>query len=396
MLTTAKIKYVLLFTILIIVCATGCTGCGKKINTHNETIVAVSVNTDKTDNMDIYEFVDSIQFIKLQTTDDNLIADLNRVFFDDDKIIVIDKRGMQILIFDNKGLFIRKISKVGIGPGEYVSMSAGLYDPNKKNIIVYDGQAFKMLFYTLKGDLIREINNFSNNTVIRDIINLPNGNFLCYTFDYTSQQVGKEASGLWEVDSLGKYIRSFFSYETLYPAIMNYANSCFTRLPEGVISFKDALSNDLYYFEKGNLKKDISYILKNYNREEFIGESLAKKFTTSITSQNKGSYIFTEWTDMDHLFYTIYSKADSKTVLIYPAEHLWSTNKVVKPIHNGFIDSNNFEALVTSISGASIVDFIKDSQALPEVKNKLQEMVIGMNENEIMDMNPILQLLYIK
>jgi hypothetical protein len=339
-----------------------------------------------------------VQFIKLQTTDDNLIGGINNLFFFDNRIVVVDKKEHQVLIFDDEGNFKNSIKRRGQGPGEYVSMSTVLFDPKEGNIIVHDARLFKMLFFSMEGRLIREIPNFCKNTIIRDIINLPDGNFLCYTHDYTLEKVGHKASGLWEVDSLGNYIQSFFCYKTLYPAIFNYSNSYFTRLSENVIGLRDALTNDVYHIENGKLHTHISYKISSYDRNKYAGNTYTdEKITTSLTHQDKGNYIFTEWTDLDNIFYTVHSKKDfDKTYLIYPAKNLFSDRKVIEPLNFGFIDSNNYEALIAALSGASLLDFMKYNQASDEIKDKIQNIITDMSEDEIEDMNPILQLLYIK
>jgi hypothetical protein len=376
-----------------------CEGCGRRENKDShESVVTINIDTNKATKIDISEFVDSVQFIKLQTTNDNLIRGINNLFFFNNQIVVVDKKEHQVLIFNDEGIFKNSIKKRGRGPGEYVSMSTVLFDPKEGNIIVYDARSFKMLFFSMEGGLIREISNFCKNTLVRDIINLPDGNFLCYTYDYTEKKVGHKASGLWEVDSLGNYIQSFFCYETLYPAIFNYSNSYFTRLSENVVGLRDALTNEVYYIEKGKLHTHISYKISNYDRNKYAGDTYTeKKFTTSLTHQDKENYIFTEWTDLDNIFYTIHSKKDfDKTNLIYPAKNLFSDRKVIEPLNFGFIDSNNYNALITILSGTSLLDFIKDNQASDEIKDKIQNIIADMSKDEIEDMNPVLQLLYIK
>jgi hypothetical protein len=106
--------------------------------------------------------------------------------------------------------------------------------------------------------------------------------------------------------------------------------------------------------------------------------------------------IFTIWGDGIEKFVTVYSKTEHKNVLIYPKKMFWSERKIVEPLGLIFIDSNNHKILVSTITGDNIVDFLKDNNASITVKNELKELVKDMNEREITDMNPVLQLLYIK
>jgi hypothetical protein len=356
---------------------------------------AVEIDIHQAKKKNISEFVDSVRYIKLQTTKDNLIGYISKVFFTDDRIIVEDSQAEQILIFDNKGIFLDKIRRKGQGPGEYTNLSRSLYDPVHKIIMMYGEH--KMLFYNLNGENIREISNFNNNAIIRDIINLPNGNFLCYTYDLSPEKVGNEASGLWEVDNSGNFIRSFFTYEKLYPIMHTFSNSYFTLLPQGKIGLRDAVFDGIYHYENGRLRKYISYEVKNNNRYKYEGTTfIEENFITSLSSQDKGNYIFTKWTDLRERFCSVFSKKDQTTVLIYPMKNFWVTNNLVVPVNFDFIDSNKSEVLLTAISGDAILNAIKENNISPEIKETLRKTIEEMEENEIVEINPVLQLLYIK
>jgi hypothetical protein len=384
-----------IFYLLLIIFFAGCKG--KKEEISKDNIINIVIDTDNSKKADISEYIDSVRYIKLQTTDDNLISFIQKIFFLDDKIIVTDGQGRQILIFDEKGHFLNKIKKSGRGPGEYVAMRASLFDCASRSIIIYDGALFKMLFYTLDGKFIKEISKFNDNALIRDMINLPNGNFLCYTYDLTPKDVGEKASGLWEVDSSGNFVRSFFTIEELYPVLYNTSNSQFTLLPGGTISIKDAVWSHIYHFDDGDsLKKYISYEIKGNILNSLKGVSFStENYITSWTSQDKGNFVFTLWTNFKERFFTVYSKKDGKNILIYPEKMFWTERKIVEPAGINFINSNNPNILVSAIIGDDIVDFLKDNNASAEIKNELQELIKGMSEAEITDMNPVLQILYV-
>jgi hypothetical protein len=388
-----KVRYI--FYILLIIFFAGCKG---KENNAKTEVINIIIDTDNSEKVDISEYVDSVKYIKLQTTDDNLIGYIKRVFFLEDRILVTDGQIPQILIFDNEGNFLNKIKKTGQGPGEFIGIVASLFDCVSKSIIIYNRKLRKMLFFTLDGEFIKEITRFNDNALIRDMINLPNGNFLCYTYDLTPKEVDEKASGLWEVDSSGNFIRSFFTLEDLYPVIYNGDNSQFTLLPDGKISIKDAIWSNIYHFEGDSLRKCISYKIKGNALNSLRGNSYSpEKYTSSLTSQDKGNYIFTLWSDgTPDGFYTVYSKKDDKNVLIYPKKMFWEERKFVEPSGMSFTDSNNFNALVSSITGDDIFDFLKDNNASSKTKNDLNELIKGMNGKEITDMNPVLQLLYVK
>jgi hypothetical protein len=95
-------------------------------------------------------------------------------------------------------------------------------------------------------------------------------------------------------------------------------------------------------------------------------------------------------------FYTVYSKKNDHTALVYPAKKFWASDRVAEPNAFNCIDSNLSGVLVTSIAGTAIPDIMANENVSPEIKEKLQKIVHGMSEKDIEDMNPVLQLLYVK
>ena len=360
--------------------------------------VIVDINLHNSRNYTIFELIDSVRLIQLETTDESLIGFISKIYFDDNKLIVFDISQKQVLVFNEDGTFINKIHNVGQGPGEYVAMDCGLYDNINKNIIIYGGK--KMLYYTLEGKLIREISRFNNNAIIRDLVNLPNGNFLCYTYDLRQKDVGKNASGLWKVDSEGNFIHSFFTIKELYPIIYNQDNSCLQLLPGNRIMIRDAQFNEIYYLDNDSLKRIITHKIRNDVLPSFKGLTFTEeKYIKSLSSQEKENYIITFWTDKVERFYTVYNKITEENILIYPSSSLWQTFNAVQPTswNMNFIDNNKYDILITALSGEAIIDYLNTEHNISSsIHDTLKEIIEGMSESEILEMNPALQLLYVK
>jgi len=79
------------------------------------------------DNPTIYEwssFVDSISFLKLQTTDKSIIGQIDDILFMDSAIVIVDKRIAQaVFLFDYNGRYKTKLSHMGNGPKEYLNLT---------------------------------------------------------------------------------------------------------------------------------------------------------------------------------------------------------------------------------------------------------------------------------
>ena len=92
-------------------------------STKNSTIETIPVFSNYTAELPFSAFVDTIELIPLETTEDNLIGEITRVIFNDGKYYIRSTNGMQnpkLFVFNENGKYIQKISKQGVGPGEYI------------------------------------------------------------------------------------------------------------------------------------------------------------------------------------------------------------------------------------------------------------------------------------
>jgi hypothetical protein len=95
----------------------------------------------------------------METKDECLIGRVNEVQVFDGYIYVLDAlQAKSLFVFDMTGKFIRKIGRLGNGPGEYSSISDFTIDPLNKEIYILDNN--KLHKYKTDG-------NFVNSTVIQ-------------------------------------------------------------------------------------------------------------------------------------------------------------------------------------------------------------------------------------
>ena len=163
----------------------------------------------------------------------------------------------------------------------------------------------------MAGDFIKEINQFSESAVIRDIINLPNGNFLCYCFDFSD---GYKYAGLWEVDSKGEFLKMHLDRKYGYPFVLNEDYSYLYPMDDGVgLSCGDV--NEIYHFRQDSLYKYLSYEIKNGMSIEDVKNNKISKgdgYVSKIKTQEKGNILLTEWSDEENRsFISLFSKKDN-------------------------------------------------------------------------------------
>lgn len=103
------------------------------------------------------EVADSVEYIKLETSSDALIGDI-RTFRITDKYIFVACRGQKCaLMFDRGGKFIRKLGKIGQGPGEILGV----------HILTANDSLIYISSYNIGGKLY--VYNVTNNKFVKTI-----------------------------------------------------------------------------------------------------------------------------------------------------------------------------------------------------------------------------------
>ncbi|GAB6011599.1 6-bladed beta-propeller [Viscerimonas tarda] len=115
----------------------------------------IDLNVTDTISNDLYDSIDSINIIRLESTNESIIGVINKVYIAQDKIFVIDYfKSKAIFAFDLNGNFLYKIDKTGQGPGEYISINMAHIVNNTINILDY--MSWKLISYDLTGNLLYE------------------------------------------------------------------------------------------------------------------------------------------------------------------------------------------------------------------------------------------------
>ncbi len=97
--------------------------------------------------------------IQLETTEESLIKYISKIFLSEDWIVIADDFGNSVLVFDQYGAFVSRISNQGGAPGEYLRLSDIFVDFGEGIVYILDGfESKKMLKFSLAGEFIEELN----------------------------------------------------------------------------------------------------------------------------------------------------------------------------------------------------------------------------------------------
>ena len=134
-------------------------GCGGKQSNNDFVIIDVLKNYPKKEIM-LQDFAD-VEYIPLESADDEFLNDGMVHFINNEFIILRNRKDRNaILIFDrHTGKALKKISRQGQGPEEYITVINIVFDEDRRELFVADGLGSrKILVYDLDGQFKRRIN----------------------------------------------------------------------------------------------------------------------------------------------------------------------------------------------------------------------------------------------
>ncbi len=201
-------KYILLNIFVIVCCSSGCKDENKEYKkkelSSNNRILKMLATAETYEN--IFK-LDKI--IDLETTKESLIGEIEDILIlKGKKILILDKSNAKILLFDSNGKFITKIGKKGMGPGEYIR--PGPFAAGNNKIAIYSRPG-KLLLFTLKGELIDEI-NFNKNKwriVAKRMIAFRNDLYLYNTNIYYNVGIDGKRNIVFRLKNFTNYDKSF-------------------------------------------------------------------------------------------------------------------------------------------------------------------------------------------
>ena len=110
------------------------------------------INKDRPIELDIYDIVDSISYIPLETSEKCLLGELQRTKRDGDFYFVEDTKGL--FVFGKDGRFLNEIGHKGNAPGEYLYMDNFYLDRKNKQVCIINNVQKRILRYAYDGTYI--------------------------------------------------------------------------------------------------------------------------------------------------------------------------------------------------------------------------------------------------
>jgi hypothetical protein len=116
----------------------------------------VKVNPNQAGILDYRDHFVSTEIISLETNEESLIAQIDKLYYTNDGIIIFDQKAMNIFLFDTDGKFIRKIGSRGAGPDEYSFINDIQFSPSETVIYAHERFRNSIYKYSLSGELLEK------------------------------------------------------------------------------------------------------------------------------------------------------------------------------------------------------------------------------------------------
>ena len=225
------------------------------------------------------QFVDTIEFIPLETTNENLIGEVNRIIYDDEKYYIRATRGMlnsNLFVFDKTGKYLWGLNKRGYGPGEYNDFKDFLLTKDRINVVSY----FKFISYDKKGSFKEE---YKLEQHVKEFLNIDDTTFLAFAkrtrvnnlmFFYIMNDEGKVENRFFKRKESEARAND---YRTNWRGIVSWGDSYYMNYPytDTIFKVRQEEVSPYYYVDYGN-KKIPSDLFKPSDEPKII----EKKFSS--------------------------------------------------------------------------------------------------------------------
>ena len=148
----------LLYTLLMLISLTGCSS--PKGNAEAEDVeeglpvINLSEGVEEVDKLNLSDAAERVEIVKLETTRQSLISDIEHIQVTKDDIWVYHLKDARVYRFDHNGKFLNKVGKIGNGPEEYIRMAFFWVDDHAREVYILTTLS-GVKVYDYEGNFIR-------------------------------------------------------------------------------------------------------------------------------------------------------------------------------------------------------------------------------------------------
>lgn len=287
----------LLFAILLVISCTGTKTPSKwEPDLLNEAVDSIGYSL----------FIDSIEYINLETNDSCLIKKISDMAVSENHLFVFDQSQQTIWIFDREGRYLNKIYKKGNGPGEYSQMYQFEYDPKDNQIVVLSSYQQKLLFYTLEGDYIKTVDLGIR---AQDFKICPDGGLIL-----SKAGIDDITAGIYYQPDSTKEVRQLVGRQSNHLVYMNYDwELC--SYGDIICFMAPNFNNGVYHYKNQQLSLEYPFRMKpdlKHEYKETVSLQYFEDFIRTFYLEGENWIYATYWSSVDDARAFLYSKEKDK------------------------------------------------------------------------------------
>ena len=249
--------------------------------------------------------------IALETKEECIIGDINKILFNDSTVVVLDSRkSKSVFMFTDKGRYKNKIHNVGKAEGEYINIRDFIVGFNNEKYYLYDKRLGKILQFDNNWHFVEErkvkqrINSFQS---------IPNEKFIV-----ERSSDGEYYIEIWNNEfkvskKLLKRPKYLYHYDisTVFPLKKNLNN--------GTISYYPSFSNKIYKLQNNDFKVyGLIEGMKLFADKLFFEKNTGKHPGLIVKELIKFNYVtFLDYIENSDMILLKYNKGSKRIVSIY-------------------------------------------------------------------------------
>ena len=257
-----------------------CFSCGE-MNTSNVSVKKEYITWDSLIEVgNLEEIIDTIDFVKLQTTENSLMGHIVKLEVDDEYLFIKDNN-QKLFVFDIDGSFIGNIGKIGNGPDELLGIFDFYLDKINKRVNIIDIFRASIFQYTYNGELINTIK--LSNDLLRG-----SGKFYHISDDYILTTQDNSKTSIYNYSVLN--VKRKEIHHLLRYMITGFLTMSFNQQNK-VCHFNDSVyltsffSDTIYVYRKDELIAEAKWIFKGPNKNSDIEYFKNKQYELGIEAQ---------------------------------------------------------------------------------------------------------------
>ncbi|WP_302783948.1 6-bladed beta-propeller [Bacteroides fluxus] len=286
----------IIYVFVVFLMITSCTENTKKTGKYPDLV------NEAVDTIYYSQFVDSIKYISLETTDTCLIGEIADVQMSGEHIFVLDIRMQTVGIFSKDGKYQGKIFHKGDASGEYINMCQFEYDENNNRIIILDLWTHTLLFYTIAGEYLKSI---KLDIGAFDFKVLPSGGYVVSLAGADSKE-----AGIYHLDDSGKIVKRLVNRNQEHLIYLN-SNWDLCSIGDDVCFMAPNFDNEVYHFNGKELDMVQSFCMKpemKHSYKENISLEHMEDFVRTRYIESKKWLFASYWCAVFDVRYFLYSK----------------------------------------------------------------------------------------